>query len=172
MKIKAIYSLTIISILLILVIIFIIIKPSQKVLSPISKIQPTSSPTPTITPTPTLTPTPTVSVPTSTPVPTPTPMPLTSAQLEDFFTKYANLYSVDKELLKKIAYCESKYNTNAKFNDYLGLFQFSTNTWVNNRNLMGQDNNPDLRTKPDESIKTAAFVISRNGQNAWPSCIK
>jgi hypothetical protein len=126
---------------------------------------PTLTPTPTPTPTPTLTPTPT-------PSPTPTPVPLTSTELENFFTQYANLYSVDKNLLRKIAACESGFNTNAVYMDYAGLFQFSTGAWINSRALMGQDGNLALRTNAQEAIKTAAFKISRGEVSAWPNCSK
>jgi len=128
-------------------------------------------PTPTLTLTPTPIPTYT---PTLSPSPTPTPIPviLTSSELENLFSKYANQYSVDKEVLKKIAKCESNFNTNAVFKDYAGLFQFATSSWISTRNLMGQDNNPGLRTNADEAIKTAAFKISRGELNAWPNCNK
>jgi soluble lytic murein transglycosylase-like protein len=123
--------------------------------------------TPTLTPTPTPLPTPTPF-----PTPTPTPIPLTSTTLEDLFTKYASLYSVDKSLLRKIAACESGFNPSAAYGDYLGLFQFSSGAWINSRALMGEDTNLGLRTNAEESIKTAAFKISRGEQNAWPSCTK
>jgi hypothetical protein len=125
--------------------------------------------TPTNTPTPTPSPTPT---PTPTPTPIPTPVPLTSTNLEDLFTKYANFYSVNKDLLRKIAACESGFNTNASYGDYLGMFQFSSGAWINSRALMGEDSNLGLRTSAEESIKTAAFKISRGEVSAWPSCSK
>jgi len=130
---------------------------------------PTPTPTASLTPTPTLTPTP---IPSPTSTPTPTSVIITSAELENLFTKYANQYSVDKELLKKIAKCESNFNTNAIFRDYAGLFQFAASSWISARTLMGQDSNPSLRTNADESIKTAAFKISRGELSAWPNCNK
>lgn len=133
---------------------------------------PTSTPSPIPTISPTLTPTLTPIPPTETPTPIPTPITVTSEELENLFTKYANQYSADKELLKRIAKCESNFNTNAIFRDYAGLFQFAAASWISSRNLMGQDNNPDLRFSADESIKTAAFKLSRGELNAWPSCSK
>lgn len=139
----------------------------------------TPSPTPTNTPTPTLTiappPSPTSKPkPTTTPKPSPTPLPtrvpVTNQQLEDWFTGYSNNYSVDKEKLKKIAYCESKFNANAVNGDYAGLFQFSKNTWEITRRQMNLDNNPNLRFNAEESIKTAAFKISAGGISAWKNC--
>ena len=130
------------------------------------------SPTPTATstpsPTPTEAPTPT---PTTAPLPTPTPAPvLTSSDLENLFSKYAGQYSVDKEMLKRIAQCESGFNAAASYLDYGGMFQFSPSSWSVTRTAMNQDPNPDLRFNAEESIKTAAFKISINGPSAWPSC--
>jgi soluble lytic murein transglycosylase-like protein len=75
-------------------------------------------------------------------------------------------------MLVKIAVCESKLNPYARSLDYGGLYQFSTNTWINTRRTMNLDQNPDLRFNPEESIKTAAFKISTGGINAWQNCIK
>lgn len=114
-------------------------------------------------------------VPTTTPTPTadPTPLPTTpaAADLESLFEKYGNEFGVDKELLKKIAKCESGFNTNANNSGmYLGMFQFASQTWVANRNRMGLDSNPDLRTNAEEAIRTAAYIISKSGPGAWPNC--
>jgi hypothetical protein len=127
----------------------------------------TPTPSPTPTPTPTNTPTPTI-----TNTPTPTPVPVTSQQLDDWFTSYANHYSVDRSLLWRIAVCETGLRPNATNWIYGGLFQFSPNTWIANRALMGMDSNPDLRFNPEESIRTAAFVLSTRGAGAWPNCSK
>src|SRR3990167_8543695 len=105
---------------------------------------PTSTPTPTLTPIPTNTPTPTSTpTPTFTPSPTPTPMPITS--FESYFDQYSNQYGVDKDLLKKIAYCESGMSTGAANGEYGGMYQFTVATWQVTRQGMGADPNPDLR---------------------------
>jgi hypothetical protein len=159
---------TIIAVIIFTIFLFFLPKKTSKIISPaFRKITPTItlSPTPTPSPIPTLTPTPTL-------IPTPTPIPLTSEDLENLFTKYAAFYSVDKNFLRKIAFCESEFNPNASADDYLGLFQFSTNTWITTRTLMGQDSNPNLRTNAEESIKTASFKISRGESKAWPTCTK
>ncbi len=139
---------------------------------PVSKPSPTPTytptPTPTNTPTPTMTPTPT---PTEIPTPTPTPLPvLAPADIDGLFTRFSQEYSVDQEQLKKIARCEAGFNSNAENGDYVGMFQFATSSWIGTRNAMNLDPNPDLRRSAEESIKTAAFKISRGGINAWPSC--
>lgn len=126
-----------------------------------------NTPTPSPTPTPTNTPTPTI-----TPSPTPTPFPVTSQQLDEWFTNSANHYSVDRSLLFRIAVCETGLRPNATNWIYGGLFQFSPNTWIANRELMGMDSNPDLRFNPEEAIRTAAFVLSTRGAGAWPNCSK
>jgi hypothetical protein len=129
---------------------------------------PTSSPTP--TPKPTTTPTPR---PTTSPTPTPTPKPITVPnELEPFFTQYASMYSIDKELLKRIAYCESHFNPSAANRDYVGLYQFTKTLWINTRTQMGHDTNPDLRSNANEAIKTAAYLISKGKLFVWPNCNK
>jgi len=140
-----------------------------------SSIKITSSPTPTIlkyilitqTPTPTQIPSPTP-IPTITPLPT--NIPVSSSEIEAFLGKYGEMYGVDKGLLVKIAYCESKHNPSARAGDYGGLFQFSTSLWISTRNTMSLDTNPDLRFHPEESIKTAAYKISAGGLSSWPNC--
>ncbi len=138
--------------------------------SPTPTISP--SPTPTPTPPPKNTPTPIQSGLTPSPSPAPTSFPVTSEQLDTWFTKYANHYSVDRSKLWKIAECETGLRPNATNWIYGGMFQFSPNTWASNRKLMGMDPNADLRFNPEESIRTAAFVFSTRGPSAWPNCAK
>jgi hypothetical protein len=127
--------------------------------------------TPTPTPTPTATPTPTPK-PTPTSTPTATPFIMSDSQLDGWFTQYANHYSVDRSLLRQIAACETSFRPNATNWIYGGMYQFSPNTWSANRKTMGSDPNPDLRFNPEESIRTAAFVLSTRGPSAWPNCSK
>ncbi|MCL5073565.1 MAG: transglycosylase SLT domain-containing protein [Actinobacteria bacterium] len=143
--------------------------------------KPTAIPinTPTITPTNTLTPTPTLAPsPTSTPSPTLTPTPtlapiiILPKDLDDLFTKYSSEYSIDKELLKRIANCESSFNTNAIAHGYAGLFQFGEPIWNQTRTLMGQNPDVNLRYNPEEAIRTAAFMVSQNHLGVWPNCSK
>jgi hypothetical protein len=127
----------------------------------------TSTPTPTLIPTPTLTPTPTL-------IPTPIILP---QYLDYLFTKYCNEYGVDnvgKELLKKIANCESHLNTGvvSPNGKYAGMFQFDENTWITVRASMNQNPDLNLRFSADESIKTAAYVAHQGRFNIWPACGK
>jgi hypothetical protein len=146
----------------------------------------TSSPTPAPTPGPTETPTPKPTSkpthkptltpspsPTATPIPAPTSTPdvWSPPDMEPLFAQYAGQYGVDKNVLERLANCESHFNPNAVSKDYVGMFQFSTSTWVTNRSLMGMDVNPDLRVNIEESIKTAAFVVSQRGTSPWPKCL-
>jgi hypothetical protein len=128
-------------------------------------IVPTATPTPTNTPTPTPT-----QIPSPTPTPTTPPPVAAPVDLEGLFTRFAGEYSVDRELLKRIAKCESSFNNEASNGDYLGMFQFASSSWTTVRSRMNADTNPDLRKNPEEAIKTAAFHVSTGGQNAWPSC--
>lgn len=95
---------------------------------------------------------------------------LSSGDLEELFKHYSNEYGVDEGLLKKIAYCESHYNSEAVNGPYGGMFQFTASSWASARNRMGLDNNSDLRFNSEEAIKTAAFKISQDGTAAWPAC--
>jgi len=129
--------------------------------------QPTTTPVP-----PTATPTPTV-LPTATPTPSPEPTITTSStDLETLFNRYSAQYNVSKDELEKIASCESGQRADAQSpnGDYLGMYQFAASSWSSTRSAMGQDPNPDLRTNADEAIKTAAFMLSRGQENAWPNC--
>lgn len=154
--------------------------PSEKNASTIaSSSQPGSSPTPTIfdyivmteTPTPTNTPKPSPT-PTITPVPTATPVHLSPSELDNFFTKYADNFGIDRQLLRKIAVCESFLNPSARFRDYGGLYQFSETSWITTRQSMNLDSNPALRFNPEEAIKTAAYKIKTSGIGSWPNCSK
>lgn len=84
---------------------------------------------------------------------------------------YAKKYNVNPNLLREMAYCESSFNPRAKNGIYQGLYQFSPTTWRSNRKAMGLNSDPDLRTNPEEMIKTTAFKINHDGNvNAWPEC--
>jgi len=149
--------------------------------SPAPTSTPTATLTPTLAPTNTITPTPSPSPkPTHTPTPTPSPTPMpppaggpaTSGQLDEWFTKYSNQYSVDRQKLWNVAVCESKLKTNATNGDYGGLYQFTAHTWETTRRAMNLDPNPELRFNPEEAIRTAAFKISTVGLSPWPACGK
>jgi Transglycosylase-like domain len=136
---------------------------------PAQKEIPTVTPTaiPTQTPFPTETPAPS---PTIAPSPTSIPQP-SSSDLETLFSQYSSTYNVSEDELKKIANCESGFNTNSNNAGlYEGMFQFSASTWESVRGRMGLDPNPDLRTDPAEAIKTAAYMLSQGEENAWPNC--
>jgi soluble lytic murein transglycosylase-like protein len=121
------------------------------------------------TPLPTSTPTPT---PIPTAMPTPTPLPVIApGELDSLFTKYAQAYQVDAELIKRIAQCESKFNTQAENGPYAGLFQFLDQTWTGVRTRMGENPDVELRKNTEEAIKTAAYHIARGGKRAWANCL-
>lgn len=153
-----------------------------QLISPLPLHNTTATPTPTLLPTATPTVPPPTSAPTATPMPTivisPTPTIIppspisTPDDLEIIFERFATEFSVDKELLKKIARCESGFNNNAENGDYHGMFQFATSSWTSTRQAMDLDTNSYLRKNTEEAIKTAAFKISHGGVNAWPSCSK
>ncbi len=135
------------------------ISPTAQITLDYIVITETPVPSPTRKPTPTFT-------------PTPTRIPLTSQELENFFGKYGDEYKIDRENLRKIAFCESKFNPQAVNKIYGGLYQFSENTWIATRRMMGLNPDAQLRFHPEEAIRTAAFKISQGGINAWPNCFK
>ncbi len=170
-----------------------ILGPGGKVVSPLPEagiikqavITPTNTPTPLPTSTPQpktdrhldITPTPPPPTPTPTQIPTPTPTPttvqaaVTGPELDNFFTIYSSQYGVDREELRKIALCESGFNTNASYLGYGGMYQFSEDSWRSTRAAMGQNTDPALRFNAEEAVKTAAYKISQpNGTASWPSC--
>src|SRR3989344_1025319 len=142
--------------------------------TPLTTPEPTVSPTPRATKKPT--PTSTLSLaptqdPTPIPIPTPTPDVWSPPGMEPLFAQYAGQYGVDKNILERLANCESHFNPNAVSGDYLGMFQFSTSTWQTYRSHMGLDTNPSLRTNIEESIKTPSYVVSVRGTAPWPICL-
>lgn len=104
--------------------------------------------------------------------PTPTRVVYKSSDFDEWFTKYSQKESIDRNLLRRIAVCESGLNPRAVNGIYGGLFQFSTGTWISNRRAMNMDTNPELRFHPEEAIRTAAFRIATVGIHAWPNCHK
>lgn len=87
-----------------------------------------------------------------------------------FIERFASQYSVDPNVLRHIATCESGFNANARNGPYAGLYQFGNSSWKSNRILMGEDTDPDLRYNAEESVQTAAYIISRGIKNIWPNC--
>lgn len=133
---------------------------------------PTLTPTPTITPTPTPTFTPTPSPsPTIIPIPTLAPQPkFSQEEIHGFIEIFAGQYGVDPNVLRHIATCESGFNASAVNGPYVGLFQFGSSSWINNRKLMGEDSDLDLRFNAEESVQTASFIVSKGIKNIWPNC--
>ncbi len=131
----------------------------------------TETPTPTPSPTPTVTPSPKPTI-TPTPSSTPTPVPpaYTSQQINGFIDRFSSQYSVDPNVLRHIAVCESGFNPVAINGPYFGLFQFGPNTWNSNRLLMGEDAGLNLRLDAEEATQTAAYILSVRGGGVWPNC--
>ncbi len=123
---------------------------------------PTSSPTPEPTETPSPTP-----VPTETPIPQPV---FSSEEIHGFIERFAGQYGVDPNVLRHLAVCESGFNPLAANLNYAGLFQFSPNTWIKYRQLMGEDADIDLRLNAEESVQTAAYAYSIGNDGIWPNC--
>ncbi len=137
-----------------------------------SQLSPTHIPT--LIPTPTNIPMPIIPIIPLTIIPTLTPAPLITLQqsnYESLFDQYSQEYGVDRELMKRIAKCESRINPGSKNGIYGGMFQFAEQTWISTRNQIGLDPNPDLRFSAQDAIQAAAFKISRGGIGAWRGCL-
>ena len=133
---------------------------------------PSDSPSQTSVPTPTLAPTP-KPTPKPTPVMTPKPVPKTSyssQQINEFINRFASQYSVDPNVIRSIALCESGFKPSAINRDYAGLFQFGSVTWKNIRREIGEDTNVNLRFNAEEAVQTAAYAVSRGKRGIWPNC--
>ncbi len=94
----------------------------------------------------------------------------TPVEIESMISQYSDQFGVDKEKMKQIAYCESRYNPNAVNGPYGGMYQYLASTWSSTRKQMGLDANPDLRFNAEESIKTTAFKIAKQGTGPWSAC--
>jgi hypothetical protein len=106
---------------------------------------------------------------------TPTPIqkpPVAQAGIpyDEYFTKYAGQFAVNKELLVHIARCESGFRPGAVNGEYLGMYQYLASTWQSTRRAMGENPDPSLRANPEEAIKTSAWKIANGGIGAWPIC--
>lgn len=122
-----------------------------------------------VTATPSASPTPKKIVPTPTLKPSPTAA--TSQEINSYIEKYGSQYSVDKDVLRHMALCESGFNSSAVNNIYVGLFQFGESSWKSNRKEMGEDASTDLRFSAEESVKTASYAISKGREGMWPNCV-
>lgn len=93
-----------------------------------------------------------------------------TGEVEMIIEKWAGEYGVSPAIMKKIARCESGFAPNATNGTYGGIFQFSETTWVSTRALMAENTNPELRFDANESAKTAAFKMAKDGFGAWENC--
>lgn len=139
---------------------------SEKVEATVPPI-PSSIPTDTPSPLPTLKPTP---VPTKKPKAVPTPTPVSSEEINSFIERFSSQYSVDPNVMRHIAICESGFRSNAVNWVYVGLFQFGPVTWQNIRREIGEDPNINLRYSAEESAQTAAYALSKGKVGLWPNC--
>lgn len=136
--------------------------------TPIITPVPTESPTPIATPAKTLKPTP---IPTMTPTPVPTPTPASPAEINSLIDRFSSQYSVDPNVMRHMALCESGFNSSAVNGNYVGLYQFAPNTWKNIRKEMGEDTEVNLRLSAEESVQTAAYAFSKGKTGIWPNCM-
>ncbi|MEJ2441741.1 MAG: transglycosylase SLT domain-containing protein, partial [Patescibacteria group bacterium] len=99
------------------------------------------------------------------------PQPVFSAEeIHGFIERFAGQYGVDPNVLRHLAVCESGFNPLAVKLNYVGLFQFSPNTWIKYRQLMGEDIDISLRANAEEAVQTAAYVLSLGQTYIWPNC--
>jgi len=119
---------------------------------------PTASPSATLTPTPTKKPKPVL------------PAPASSMEVNALIERFSAQYSVDPNVMRHLAICESGFNSSAINGAYVGLFQFGTVTWKNLRKEIGEDMNINLRFSAEESTQTAAYALALGERGIWPNC--
>ena len=152
---------------------FCLSAPNKQVLSLVSPVVASSefvaTSSATITASPSATPKP-ISEPNFTPKPTPKPTAAASHDVNGFIDRFSAQYGVDPNVVRRVALCESGFNSNATNNVYVGLFQFDSRTWINIRKEMGENIDPDLRFSAEESVQTAAYSFSKGKGGLWPNC--
>jgi len=122
----------------------------------------------TSTPAYTITPTPIVNTPTSFPLSVGN---YSSQEINGFIDTFSAQYGQDPNVLRHIAVCESGFNPQATNGPYMGLYQFSSGTWVSYRSGMGEDTNADLRLDAQAAVRTASYVLSVGMSSIWPNCV-
>lgn len=94
----------------------------------------------------------------------------TREEILNMISAYGNYYDIDVNLLRHIAFCETRYRPLATNGKHAGLYQFSPTTWQAVRGRMGLDPNPDLRFDAEQAVKTAAYKIQEGDPWAWAHC--
>jgi hypothetical protein len=92
-------------------------------------------------------------------------------EIHEFIERFASSYSVDPNVIRHLAVCESGLNPMAINKNYAGLFQFLPNTWINFRAQMGRDDDINLRLDAKEAIETTAYVLSVNKIDIFSTCV-
>jgi len=111
-----------------------------------------------------------VATPTSTPLLPVSSTVVSKADINLLIERYAVEFHVESGILRHLAECESGFNPLAVNKSRVGLYQFSPSIWRSNRNEMGTDSNLDLRYDASESIRTAAYILSKGKRWVWPVC--
>lgn len=119
---------------------------------------PTASPSAALTPTPTKKPK------------QPIPPPVSSMEVNAMIERFSAQYSVDPNVMRHLAICESGFNSSAVNWTYVGLYQFGPATWKNLREEIGEDTNINLRFSAEESTQTAAYALALGKRGIWPNC--
>jgi len=107
---------------------------------------------------------------TPTPTAAPTPTEMFFQEVSVFVDRFSAQYGVDPNVIRYVAVCESGFKSNATNGPYVGLFQFDSETWKNIRKEMNEETSPDLRYSAEESVQTAAYVLSKDKGGIWPNC--
>ena len=98
------------------------------------------------------------------------PPPVSPQEIHAFIERFSAQYGVDPNVMRHIAVCESGFNPLAINGPYIGLYQFGKSSWTSNRQALGEDIDTDLRLSAEESVQTAAYIISIGKDSLWPSC--
>ena len=98
------------------------------------------------------------------------PPPVSPQEIHAFIERFSAQYGVDPNVMRHIAVCESGFNPLAINGPYIGLYQFGKSGWISNRQALGENTDTDLRLSAEESVQTAAYIISIGKGSLWPNC--
>jgi soluble lytic murein transglycosylase-like protein len=98
---------------------------------------------------------------------------MSTSTVVSLIKKYSDIYKVDSEKAKKIAYCESSYiahahNPNDPNDGSFGVYQFQRKTFSTFASDMGEQLNIN---NPEDNIKVAIYAFSKNKYSHW-SCAR
>ena len=96
----------------------------------------------------------------------------TEEELDAMMKRFEGQFALEKDVLKNIAKCVSDYNPNLFDDSRIGLFQFQEPTWIELREKLGEETDPNLRFFAEEATQTAGYVLANDldPDGIWGDC--